>query len=115
MTQTQTKDQGTSLAATVIKPTIGRVVWFWPAVIGNPFVPIYDQPCAAIVTHVWGDDCVNLCVFSPSGDQYGMTSVPLIQASQPKPEEGYFCQWMPYQLGQAAKAEAAGGAGVKTS
>jgi hypothetical protein len=29
-----------------------------------------------------------------------------VQAGEPKPEHGYFCEWMPYQVGQAAKAAA---------
>jgi hypothetical protein len=29
--------------------------------------------------------------------------VKLIQAGEDKPEHGYFCEWMPYQVGQAAK------------
>jgi hypothetical protein len=29
-----------------------------------------------------------------------------VQEGEDKPEHGYFCSWMPYQLGQAAKAAA---------
>jgi hypothetical protein len=25
-----------------------------------------------------------------------------VQEGEPKPEHGYFCSWMPYQVGQAA-------------
>jgi hypothetical protein len=26
-----------------------------------------------------------------------------VQEGEAKPEHGYFCEWMPYQVGQAAK------------
>jgi hypothetical protein len=29
-----------------------------------------------------------------------------VQEGEDKPEHGYFCSWMPYLLGQAAKAAA---------
>jgi hypothetical protein len=30
------------------------------------------------------------------------TNVTLVQADEAKPENGYFCEWMAYQVGQAA-------------
>lgn len=96
----------------MIKPTIGRVVWFWPmySVIHTDFV-FYPQgnsgpqPCAALVTYVWGDSSVNLSVMDHSGRQHAITSVPLIQENEPKPDGGFFCEWMPYQIGQAKKEQ----------
>ncbi len=94
----------------MIKPTVGRVVWFRP-VVGLPEgFHTYDgtQPCSAIVTYVWGGgDYVNLAVFDHGGDVHAFTSVPLRQEDQLAPESNY-CEWMPYQIGQAKKDEVKG-------
>ncbi len=79
-----------------IVPTIGRVVWYHEANFNQ------GQPCAAIVAFVHSDSMVNLAVFDPSGKQLSRTSVPLIQDGDERPDWGY-CEWMPYQKGQAAK------------
>lgn len=85
----------------MIKPTIGRVVWFY-----EPFVPdVPEQAQAAIVTFVHSDTLVNLVVFSPNGSSNGRTSITLRQPEEVAPA-GPFCEWMPYQIGAAAKAEA---------
>ena len=82
----------------MIKPTIGRVVWYRPA--GRDIVH------AAVITHVWSDTCVNLAVFGMDGAPYQRTSVLLVQDNEvPRPGDGY-AEWMPYQLGQAAKTAA---------
>lgn len=83
----------------MIKPSVGRVVWYRPA--GATHLP----PHAALITHVWSDVCVNLAVFDAEGKPYARTSVPLAQADG-APPVGSFAEWMPYQLGQAAKTEA---------
>lgn len=49
---------------------------------------------------------VNLTVFDSNGVPHSPTSIQLVQGDEPKPEHGYFCAWMPYQVGQAAKAAA---------
>jgi hypothetical protein len=86
----------------MIKPTVGRVVWFHEA-----FVPDQpEQPQAAIVTFVHSDACVNLVVFDKEGHASGRTSVFLRQEGKVAPS-GMFCEWMPYQKGQAAKTELA--------
>lgn len=85
----------------MIKPTIGRVLWFHPA--GSS---AQDQPLASIVSHVWTDTCVNLAVFSESGNCSSETSVTLFQGDGEAPTGTRYCEWMPYQQGQAAKTEA---------
>ena len=91
---------------TVIVPTVGRVVLYWPTaserIQGQP----NDQPLKADVTYVWGDRMVNLMAVTPNGTPFGVTSVTLVQEGDPVPAERY-AMWMPYQKGQAAKAEAA--------
>jgi hypothetical protein len=84
----------------MIKPTIGRVVWFHP-VNADP-----EITHAAIVCHVWSDTVVNLHVLDSNGNFYAQTSVFLWQGdgSTPRPSSN-FAEWMPYQKGQAAKTE----------
>ena len=82
----------------MIKPTIGRVVWFHHGKDGQ-------QPLAALVAYVHSDTMVNLAVFDPNGVPFNKTSVTLVQEGAPIPA-GMYCEWMPYQKGQAAKTEA---------
>jgi hypothetical protein len=83
----------------MIKPTVGRVVWFWPNKPGNEHV----QPQAAMIAHVWGDTCVNLAIFDSNGVPIPKppTSIHLVQEGEQVPEMGYYCSWMPFQVGQA--------------
>lgn len=91
----------------MIKPTVGRVVWFYPEA-GNVSMARYnEQPMAATVACVWGDRMVNLSVVDHAGVQHQRTSITLLQDDDtPTPGMAY-CAWMPYQVGQAAKYEAA--------
>lgn len=84
----------------MIKPTIGRVVWFYKYVDGQG----HKGPLAAHVCCVHSDFMVNLMVIDESGVPRSQTSVHLIQEA-PVPNYDYCC-WMPYQKGQAAKTEA---------
>lgn len=94
----------------MIKPTVGRVVWFRhfkgdPGFAKNDT----DQPLAAIVAYVWADDMVNLVVFDHNGVSWPRTSVKLVQddirpENRPAPGDE-FAEWMPYQIGQAKKHE----------
>lgn len=88
----------------VIKPTVGRVVWFFPSGKSHENG---DQPQAALVTHVWSDTCVNLAVFDSNGRPMTdpPTSVLLLQEGNEVPTGGNYCMWMPYQVGQAKKYE----------
>ena len=94
-------------------PTVGRLIWFTPSRTFSPpdFLVIDPkQPCAPLVAYVWNESLVNLTVSDHYGKSFNMTRVQLVQAEEPKPENGYFCSWMPYQVGQAAKP-VAGSAG----
>jgi hypothetical protein len=84
----------------MIKPTVGRVVWFHP-----PRSTPDHQPQAALVAYVWSDTLVNLAVFDHNGIASNYTSVLLYQGEGERPASE-FCEWMPYQQGQAAKTEA---------
>lgn len=96
----------------IIKPTVGRKVWYrHPNGMililpdGTQFSPVQngDQPLDATVIYVWGDRMVNLDVTDHAGNRFIATSVTLLQdgdACFP----GAYAEWMPYQKGQAAKA-----------
>jgi len=89
----------------MIKPTIGRVVWYRPNKYDDAFAFYQVEPLAAMVVRVWNDRMVNLVVFDPNGLPLSRTSVRLIQEGDPIGSESY-CEWMPYQLGQAKAAGA---------
>lgn len=87
----------------MIEPTVGRVVWFTP-VKGDMRFTGYNAPFAAHVAYVFGNWCVNLMVIKPDGSGViGETSVTLLQGDDKPHEGGCYCEWMPYQKGQAAK------------
>lgn len=83
----------------MIKPTVGRIVWY-----RTHNMKATDQPCAAIVTYVHSDTLVNLAVFGPSGGTYSRTSIELVQDDVVRPESGDYCEWMPYQKAKAKQA-----------
>lgn len=93
----------------MISPTNGRIVWFTPSTTtNNPAFAYADksQPLAAMIAYVHSDRMVNLTVSDQNGVPYSFTSVTLLQDDVAKPESGFYCEWMPFQKGQAAKAEA---------
>lgn len=93
----------------MIKPTVGRVVWYHPSMDFAPDASLrFDpyHPLAAIVAYVFSDRLVNLMILNQDGIPQNRTKVRLVQEGESGPQEGGFCEWMPYQKGQAAKAEA---------
>lgn len=95
----------------IIKPTVGRVVWYRPSeydVNGGmmtAFSGDEPQPFIGHVAYVWSDRLVNLVVYDHTGEAFRRTSVKLIQeGDEPYIGEAY-CEWMPYQVGQAKKHE----------
>jgi hypothetical protein len=92
----------------MITPTVGRVVWFRPGIRDTERMTVLDgqQPMKADVVFVRSDRNVNLLVVDHAGDQHPRAGVELIQEGDPVPKSGSYCEWMPYQKGQAAKTEA---------
>lgn len=89
----------------IIKPSNGRIVLFTP---GPDFAGIWhdqSQQLAASICHVWGDRMVNLDVIDSNGIHWPVTSVGLLQPGDAKAYEDRYCEWMPYQKGQAGKTE----------
>lgn len=93
-----------------IIPTVGRIVYFTPAAVDDQSViPDWQSGvCAALVTAVHNDNCVNLAVFDVSGNQYARCSVCHVSTVTADDDVKKYdtWDWMPYQKGQAAKTEA---------
>jgi hypothetical protein len=100
--------------STVIKPTVGRVVWFFGKLASDDAYRERShpgrEPLAAIITHVWNDKMVNLVVFDMDGHPASIQSVRIFQDGETVAGKigglDRWAEWMPYQKGQAAKAEA---------
>lgn len=95
----------------MIKPTVGRVVWYWPTAedIQCRNLSVCDtgpQPFAATIACVHSDRRVALSVVDHAGKQFGLSDVMLLQVSDDGRAAPGYAQWMPYQKGQAAKTEA---------
>lgn len=89
----------------MIVPTVGRIVWYRAKLLDNSH-PKESPEQAAIVVRVHSDRMVNLVVFGHGGDIMPVTSVHLVQDGDDLPFDRSYAEWMPFQKGQAAKAEA---------
>ena len=87
----------------VISPTPGRVVWYHPAP-HDGIATLNGQPLAAIVAGVHSDRLVNLAIFDAYGNTQQRSSVHLVQPGDAVPDFAH-ATWMPYQIGQAQKAQ----------
>lgn len=100
------------MTSTVIKPTVGRRVWFRPSaafLASNPILTQFnpEQPMDAGIVYVHHDHMVNLIVTDHVGKTMAVPSVPLLAGQYVAGEDADVyccCEWMPYQKGQAAKA-----------
>lgn len=88
----------------MIKPTIGRVVWFQPS--RSPDMPPLAQPFAALIAYVHSGTCINVAAFDQNGAHIAACSVKLLQEGEAPPETGYYAEWAPLQKGQAKLQEA---------
>ena len=94
---------------TLIKPTIGRKVWFWlnGTHIGAPAAaqPQSQDPAQAMdatIVLVHSEHRVNLLVVDHAGLSWPVCSV-FLQQEGDETQGGMHAQWMPYQTGQAQK------------
>jgi len=97
----------------MIKPTVGRIVWFYPPSNSQSAgfaPPEAGQPLAAIIASVVDSSAttiVHLTVFDAHGVPHQMPYVQLVQEREQAPDAGRYATWMPYQIGQAKKTAAA--------
>lgn len=87
-----------------IEPTIGRVVWYYPSYVGEP--PKEREHLAAIVSDVLDNGHINIAGFRSNGQAFYDQDIRLVQDGEETPATAHYCTWMPYQVGQAKKAEA---------
>lgn len=93
--------------SSIIKPTVGRKVWYRPCEHDKSGIGAMttsgEQPLDATVIAVWGDRMVNVLVTDIVGKQFPVLSVTLVQEGDEKPAAGRYVEWMPYQQGQVRK------------
>lgn len=107
----------------VIKPSVGRKVWYRASVYDQtgpaPMAAMCETqgnakraPLDATVIAVHDDELVNLMIIDVYGKLFPKTSVRLLQEGDVTPTDkdgnevyGY-AEWMPYQVGQAKKGGA---------
>lgn len=77
----------------VQKPSVGRIVHYRPAFDDKMNSETKSQPYPAIITHVWGDECVNLSVFQDGS--YPLAGSSLAQTSVSKGEGDRSWSWPP--------------------
>lgn len=104
----------------MIKPSVGRKVWYRPSAYdlsgpgamqvasANPLDDTY-QPLDATVIAVWTDRMINILVTDAVGKQFPKLSVTLLQEGDAKGGPGVvnggYAEWMPYQTAQAKATE----------
>lgn len=88
----------------MITPTAGRILWHFDR--DDRDTP--REPRAAIVARVWTASMVNVLLIQKDGTTQPVTSVPIFEDEEAAMAAGvpFWCEWMPYQKGQAAKTEA---------
>lgn len=102
------------MSADIISPTVGRMVWFYPADhdgIGR----LNGQPLSGQVAAVHNDRLVNLCVLDAYGNPQSRTNVTLVQPIDTKPDGAAYATWMPYQVSSAGVGQAAKHQAVETA
>lgn len=86
----------------MIEPTIGRVVW-----VRNRQGRMHDQPETAQICFVHSKTLVNVGGFDHVGHPFRCVNIPLDQGPPTVLMQGeQYCEWMPFQKGQAQKTEA---------
>jgi hypothetical protein len=94
----------------MIKPTVGRKVWYRPGSheLKN-LATSGGQPLDATIVCVHSDSLVNVACYDANGTPFTRTSVHLHQEGVDLPAGiSSYVEWMPYQNAQAAKHEAEG-------
>lgn len=97
----------------MIVPTVGRKVWYRPSAAdkaGNFGMKTAGiAPLDATIIAVWGDRCINIGVVDIAGKPFFVSSAVMHQEGDEFPKDangdliGGHAEWMPYQVGQAAK------------
>jgi hypothetical protein len=84
----------------MITPTIGRKIWFHPAINFDGACSDPSQPLDASIAYVHSPTLINISFADQNGKMYNATSVRLWDG-EGQPPSSYYCEWMPYQVNQA--------------
>lgn len=89
-----------------MKPSIGRVLWYWPAGVNCKAEGAQPYPC--LISYVHSGRVVNVGGFTREGAHFQDTNVMLLNdiASYGNPTGEAWCQWMPYQHAAQAAQDA---------
>lgn len=104
----------------VISPSVGRKVWYRPSksdqtgpvpmqTATDPTDTTKRQPLDATIISVCGDRMINVLVTDIMGRQFPVLSCTLLQPGDAIAVDaqgaviGRYCEWMPFQVGQAKK------------
>ena len=92
----------------LIKPTIGRRIWYWPGptdlfAVASMARIESEQPFDAGIIYVHSDTCVNLQVTDHRGGIWFREKVRILQEGENDSvlDSAGVAQWMHYQVGQA--------------
>lgn len=91
----------------MIKPTIGRKIWFRLNGFKKYSIVNFDneQAMDASINFVHNNNKINIIVVDHVGNLHSVNEIMLV-SDDFKPIEGIpYCEWMPYQVGQAKKTE----------
>lgn len=83
----------------MIQPTVGRMILFR--------APSSSKPLAATVAAVNDDGTINIGYLDSIGAHHSSQFIRIIEPGDTVGPEEHWCEWMPFQLGQAAKTEQA--------
>lgn len=75
-----------------MKPSIGRVVWYYPARHGD------QQPWPGLIARVNEDETINVGGFRDDGTPFNSSEVPLYLPNEAYNPNRPHCEWMPYQV-----------------
>lgn len=88
-----------------MKPTVGRKVWYFPGPGDEMMHRNLSDPLDATIIAVHNDVIINAFIIDASGFSHVRHSVELLDPADPTIPNNGHCEWMPYQIGQAAKTE----------
>jgi hypothetical protein len=105
MSQDQNQQTAAAEAPKIIPPGVGRKLWYrpGPSVVPGMCVNSGNQPLDCTVLYVWNDRCINAEVIDHAGKHHFKSSLRLVQPGD-APWQGEYAEWMPFQVGQAAKS-----------
>lgn len=83
-----------------ITPSVGRIVLVRGGSVSGLDMN-RDRP--AIVTRVWGQNCINVSVFGDAEPDVKLTSVSYADLGPDEHTEYATWRWMPYQVAKAAE------------